>query len=175
MINVSEWEIFIDDVEGELAMDKREGYGGRMIEVVAKEEIMPHLSALTAERDGLKGEVEEARSFMDMYQSKIAALEKDRAEFLDRSIRLAEEGMRLENKIAALEKKIKSQDMSYLALSNNSAALITLKDRQIAVARADLRSRCTCWLAPPGEMCEPCTMLGIITALETAGTEGGAE
>lgn len=44
MLNVSEWNIFIDDVEGELAMEKREDTGGRMIEVLAKEEMETSLT-----------------------------------------------------------------------------------------------------------------------------------
>lgn len=46
MINVSEWTIFIDDLEGELAMEKREDATGRTIDVLAKEEIMPEIKAL---------------------------------------------------------------------------------------------------------------------------------
>jgi hypothetical protein len=47
--DVSEWTIWIDDVEGELAMDPHQ-YGddftGRKIEVLAKEEIIPKIDEL---------------------------------------------------------------------------------------------------------------------------------
>ncbi len=44
--DVSEWTIFIDDVQGELAMDKREEQTGREIAVLSKEEILPKLKEL---------------------------------------------------------------------------------------------------------------------------------
>lgn len=53
--NVSEWTIFIDDVQGELAMYRDEDQrGGRMIDVVAKEEVLPVIKGLQDEIDRLK-------------------------------------------------------------------------------------------------------------------------
>lgn len=48
-MKVSEWDIFIDDVEGELAMDKSEEIGGRFIEVIAKEEVIEDLEWMLKE------------------------------------------------------------------------------------------------------------------------------
>lgn len=45
MKDVSEWTIWIDDVEGELAMTAHD-CGGREIDVVAKEEILPYIQSL---------------------------------------------------------------------------------------------------------------------------------
>lgn len=44
--DVREWNIFIDNVDGELAMEKREDSTGRLIEVIAKEEILPLIKEL---------------------------------------------------------------------------------------------------------------------------------
>lgn len=59
--DVSEWTIFIDDHCGELAMDVRQDAGGRSIDVLAKEEIMPKYHALQKQLD-------EARAERDLYK-----------------------------------------------------------------------------------------------------------
>lgn len=199
-------------------------------------ELTAQLSAITAERDNLKAEVEKFKCLADMeakisqdyydvirssftfstlpgkrispsdlgiiikqlfsmmaspskgfvesegyhsMRAKIAALEKARAEFLDLSIRLAEEGMRLEKKIAALEKE---RDDLTQRLDSKIEALIhandhcpevdkklALRDRQLELARKGLTRGCHC--RPGGSICECCFCLAALE--KTAGTEGG--
>lgn len=64
--DVSEWTIWIDDVEGELAMDSRD-CRGRNIEVIAKEEIEPIITRLQAENKLLREELEKEKGVVEFY------------------------------------------------------------------------------------------------------------
>lgn len=70
--DLSEWEIDIDDVEGELDMDKRCSHGrrlnkGRTLAVWAREEVEPHITGLLAEITRLRAELAAEMAVVDYY------------------------------------------------------------------------------------------------------------
>lgn len=121
-------------------------------------ELTAQLSAMTAERDGLRAEVVELSTALDRYSigdsrklSKIAALEKERDDLTQR----------LDSKIEAL---IHANDHC-----PEVDKKLALRDRQLELARKGLTRGCHC--RPGGSICECCFCLAALE--KTAGTEGG--
>ena len=62
--SLSFWEIAIDDTEGELC-DKKSPHFGRLIDVVALEEVNPVVWGLQKENEKLKAELEQLKSWKE--------------------------------------------------------------------------------------------------------------
>lgn len=85
--DLSQWEIFIDDVCGELGMQKIKHTTGRNIDVVAKEEIMPLYEKLQAQ---LKAEQAKSRDYEEVLME-VCGIKEGMEDYLqDISIRVLE-------------------------------------------------------------------------------------